>query len=215
LKEGATFAGKSIHPVMQEYFTALGIPKEVFDYLIMPLLIFCARVMDVSINTLRIMFVLNGKKKIAPILGFFEAMIWLLAIGQIFQNINNPMSYVAYAGGFAMGTFVGMTIEEKLALGRVLVRVITPEPMPDLIEYMKDRNYRFTSVGAEGRYGKVNLLFTVMKREDLQKYIEKVRTLNDKAFYTIESVKRISEDDLNVMEDRPRFTTKVWSRLRK
>ncbi|WP_373492987.1 DUF2179 domain-containing protein [Aquiflexum sp.] len=200
---------------MQEYFTAQGIPKEVFDYLIMPFLIFCARVMDVSINTLRIMFVLNGKKKIAPILGFFEAMIWLLAIGQIFQNINNPMSYVAYAGGFAMGTFVGMTIEEKLALGRVLVRVITPEPMPDLIEYMKERNYRFTSVGAEGRYGKVNLLFTVMKRDSLKEYVEKVKTINDKAFYTIESVRGVSEDDVNVMEDRPRFTTKVWSRLRK
>lgn len=200
---------------MQEYFTTLGIPKEVFDYLIMPLLIFCARVMDVSINTLRIMFVLNGKKKVAPILGFFEAMIWLLAIGQIFQNINNPMSYVAYAGGFAMGTFVGMTIEEKLALGRVLVRVITPEPMPELIDYMKEKNFRFTSVGAEGRYGKVNLLFTVMKREVLKEYVEKVKTLNNNAFYTIESVRRVSEDDINVMEDRPRFTTKVWSRLRK
>lgn len=161
------------------------------------------------------MFVLSGKKKVAPILGFFEAMIWLLAIGQIFQNINNPMSYIAYAGGFAMGTFVGMTLEEKLALGRVLVRVITPTPMPELIDYMKDKNFRFTSVGAEGRYGKVTLLFTVMKREDLQEYIDKVRSLNDKAFYTIESVKRVSEDDLNVMEDRPRFTTKVWSRLRK
>lgn len=200
---------------MQEYFTSLGIPPEVFNYLIMPLLIFCARVMDVSINTLRIMFVMNGKKKIAPILGFFESLIWLLAIGQIIQNINNPMSYLAYAGGFAMGTFVGMTIEEKLALGRVLVRVITPEPMPELIEYMKDRNFRFTSVGAEGRYGKVNLLFTVMKREDLTGFIGKVKLIDDKAFYTIESVKRISEDDLNVMEDRPRFTTKVWSRVRK
>jgi uncharacterized protein YebE (UPF0316 family) len=200
---------------MQEYFLDLGVPKEVFDYAIMPLLIFCARVVDVSINTLRIMFVLNGKKKIAPILGFFEAMIWLLAIGQIFQNVNNPMSYIGYAGGFAMGTFVGMTIEEKLALGRVLVRVITPSPMPELIEYMKEKNFRFTSVGAEGRYGKVNLLFTVMKREDLKEFIGTVKTLNDKAFYTIESVKRISEDDLNVMEDRPRFTTKVWSRLRK
>ncbi|MCH6199075.1 DUF2179 domain-containing protein [Aquiflexum sp. LQ15W] len=200
---------------MQEYFTSLGIPPEVFNYLIMPLLIFCARVMDVSINTLRIMFVMNGKKKIAPILGFFESLIWLLAIGQIFQNVNNPMSYVAYAGGFAMGTYVGMTIEEKLALGRVLVRVITPEPMPALIEYMKEHNFRFTSVGAEGRYGKVNLLFTVMKRDDLTGFIGKVKSINDKAFYTIESVKRISEDDLNVMEDRPRFTTKVWSRVRK
>jgi uncharacterized protein YebE (UPF0316 family) len=200
---------------MQEYFMSLGISKEVFNYLIMPLLIFMARVSDVSINTLRIMFMLNGKKKIAPLLGFFEAMIWLLAIGQIFQNINNPMSYFAYAGGFAMGTFVGMSIEEKLAFGRVLVRVITPTPMPELIEYMKTRNFRFTSVGAEGRFGKVNLLFTVMKREDLQEYIQKVKGFNDKAFYTIESVKRVSEDDVNIMEDRPGFTTRVWSRLRK
>jgi uncharacterized protein YebE (UPF0316 family) len=200
---------------MQAYFESFGISVELFNYVIMPLLIFFARVTDVSINTLRIMFMLNGKKKIAPILGFFEALIWLLAIGQIFQNINNPMSYLAYASGFAMGTFVGMTIEEKLALGRVLVRVITPTPMPELIEYMKEKNFRFTSVGAEGRFGKVNLLFTVMKRDALTEFIGKVKTYNDKAFYTIESVKRISEDDLNVMEDRPRFTTKLWSRIRK
>ncbi len=201
---------------MQEYFESFGVSQEIFNYLIMPLLIFMARVTDVSINTLRIMFMLNGKKKVAPILGFFEALIWLLAIGQIFQNINNPMSYLAYAGGFAMGTFVGMTIEEKLALGRVLVRVITPEAMPELIDYMKERNFRFTNVGAEGRYGKVNLLFTVMKRDALTDFIQNVKMLNENAFYTIESVKRVSEDDhLNVMEDRPKFTTKLWSRIRK
>lgn len=200
---------------MQAYFESFGISVEVFNYAIMPLLIFFARVTDVSINTLRIMFMLNGKKKIAPILGFFEALIWLLAIGQIFQNISNPMSYLAYAGGFAMGTFVGMTIEEKLALGRVLVRVITPTPMPELIEYMKEKNFRFTSVGAEGRFGKVDLLFTVMKRDALTEFIGKVKTYNNKAFYTIESVKRVSEDELNVMEDRPRFTTKLWSRIRR
>lgn len=201
---------------MQEYLETFGISQEVFNYVIMPLLIFIARVSDVSINTLRIMFMLNGKKKVAPVLGFFEAMIWLLAIGQIFQNINNPMSYFAYAGGFAMGTYVGMTIEEKLALGRVLVRVITPAPMPELIDYMKDKNFRFTNVGAEGRYGKVNLLFTVMKRDALTEFVQRVKALNENAFYTIESVKRVSEDDhLNVMEDRPKFTTKLWSRIRK
>ena len=87
--------------------------------------------------------------------------------------------------------------------------------MPELIEYMKDKNFRFTSVGAEGRFGKVNLLFTVMKRESLTEFVGKVKAFNDKAFYTIESVKRVSEDELNVMEDRPRFTTKLWSRIRK
>lgn len=193
---------------MQEFFTDLGISENLFNYLIMPALIFVARVGDVSINTLRIMFMMNGKKNVAPILGFFEALIWLLAIGQIFQNIDNPVSYIAYAGGFGMGTYVGMRFDEKLALGRVLVRVITPKPLPELIEYMKERDYRFTSVGAEGRYGKVNLLFTVMKRDSLQTFVDKVKSIDEKAFYTIESVKRISEDDLNVMEDKPRF--KIW-----
>ncbi|WP_100629265.1 DUF2179 domain-containing protein [Algoriphagus formosus] len=193
---------------MQEFFTDLGISENLFNYFIMPALIFIARVGDVSINTLRIMFMMNGKKNVAPILGFFEALIWLLAIGQIFQNIDNPVSYIAYAGGFGMGTYVGMRFDEKLALGRVLVRVITPKPLPELIEYMKERDYRFTSVGAEGRYGKVNLLFTVMKRDSLQSFVDKVKSLDEKAFYTIESVKRISEDDLNVMEDKPRF--KIW-----
>ena len=200
---------------MQEYFESIGITQTVFDYFLMPLLIFLARVVDVSINTLRIMFVLNGKKTIAPILGFFEALIWLLAIGQIFQNINNPMSYVAYAGGYAMGTYVGMVIEERLALGRVLVRVITPEPLPELVEYMKEKEFRFTSVGAEGRYGKVILMFTVIKREMLKSFISKLKESHEKAFYTIESVKRISEDDLDVMENRPRFTSRLKNLLRK
>jgi len=200
---------------MQEFFESFGITPPVFDYLVMPLLIFIARVVDVSINTLRIMFVLNGKKTAAPILGFFEALIWLLAIGQIFQNISNPMSYIAYAGGFATGTYVGMVIEERLAIGRVLVRVITPEPLPELVEYMKEKGYRFTSVGAEGRYGKVILMFTVIKREVLKSFIEKLKESHEKAFYTIESVKRISEDDLNLMENRPRFTTRLKSIIRK
>lgn len=199
---------------MQDFFHSLGISDQLLNYVLMPLLIFFARIGDVSINTLRIMFMMNGKKSIVPVLGFFEAMIWLLAIGQIFQNVNNPFSYIAYAGGFAMGTYVGMTLDEKLALGRVLVRVITPQPLPELIEFMKDKNYRFTSVGAEGRYGKVNLLFTVMKRDQLQEFIGKVKSSDEKAFYTIESVKRVSEEDLNIMEDKPRFRSRLFSRAR-
>lgn len=199
---------------MQDLLNSLGISDNLLNYVLMPLLIFIARIGDVSINTLRIMFMMNGKKNIVPILGFFEAMIWLLAIGQIFQNVNNPLSYIAYAGGFATGTYVGMTLDEKLALGRVLVRVITPHPLPDLIEFMKEKNYRFTNVGAEGRYGKVNLLFTVMKRDQLQEYISKVKEIDEKAFYTIESVKRVSEEELNVVEDKTGFTSRFFSKAR-
>jgi len=199
---------------MQEFFQSFGVSDQLFNYLIMPLLIFCARVCDVSINTLRIMFMMNGKRNIAPFLGFFEALIWLLAIGQIFQNISNPMSYVAYAAGFGTGTYVGMYFEEKLALGRVLVRVITPNPLPELMEYMKEKDFRFTNVGAEGRYGKVQLTFTVMKRDSLKAFIAKVKSLDEKAFYTIESVKRVSEDELNVMDDKPRFNLSFFSKAR-
>jgi uncharacterized protein YebE (UPF0316 family) len=199
---------------MQEFLESYGISEQLFDYLIMPLLIFCARVGDVSINTLRIMFMMNGKKNIAPFLGFFEALIWLLAIGQIFQNIDNPLSYLAYAAGFGTGTYVGMYFDEKLAFGRVLVRVITPEPMLDLMDYMKENDHRFTNVGGEGRFGKVNLLFTVLKRDSLKAFIEKVKSLDEKAFYTIEGVKRASEDDMNLMEDRPSFRFKFFSKAR-
>ncbi|GAB2476483.1 MAG: DUF2179 domain-containing protein [Cytophagales bacterium] len=199
---------------MQDFFHSLGISDQLLNYVLMPLLIFFARIGDVSINTLRIMFMMNGKKSIVPVLGFFEAMIWLLAIGQIFQNVNNPFSYIAYAGGFAMGTYVGMTLDEKLALGRVLVRVITPHPIPKLMDFMKEKNYRFTSVGAEGRYGKVTLLFTVMKRDQLQTFIGMVKECDERAFYTIESVKRVSEEDLNIMEDKPRFRSRLFSRAR-
>ena len=199
---------------MQDFLQTLGVSNTLLDYLLMPLLIFFARVTDVSINTLRFMFMMNGKKNIVPILGFFEALIWLLAIGQIFQNVDNPLSYLAYAGGFAMGTYVGMTLDEKLALGRVLVRVITPNSLPTLLEFMKEKNYRFTSVDAEGRYGKVNLLFTVMKRDQLPEFISQVKQLDEKAFYTIESVKRVSEDEFNIMDDKPRFRTRLFNRAR-
>lgn len=199
---------------MYDYLISFGVSEQLFDYFIMPLLIFLARVADVSINTLRIMFMLIGKKKIAPVLGFFEALIWLLAIGQIFQNIDNPMSYLAYAAGFGSGTYVGMAIEEKLAYGRVLVRVITPKPLPELITYMNERDFRFTNVGGEGRFGKVNLLFSVMKRESLADFVEKVKSIDEKAFYTIEGVKRVSEDDVDMMGDKPRFNLSFFSRPR-
>jgi uncharacterized protein YebE (UPF0316 family) len=107
-----------------------------------------------------------------------------------------------------------MYFDEKLAFGRVLVRVITPEPMLDLMDYMKENDHRFTNVGGEGRFGKVNLLFTVLKRDSLKSFIEKVKSLDEKAFYTIEGVKRASEDDMNLMEDRPSFRFKFFSKAR-
>ena len=101
--------------------------SDLFSYVLMPLLIFLARICDVSIGTMRIIFVSKGKRNIAPILGFFEVLIWITAISKIMQNLDNYVNYIAYAAGFATGNFVGMIIEEKLAMGIQMIRVFAHE----------------------------------------------------------------------------------------
>ncbi|MDD4614980.1 MAG: DUF5698 domain-containing protein, partial [Caldisericia bacterium] len=86
-----------------------------FAWVLLPLLIFFARVVDVSIATIRILFLSKGIKGWTTLMAFFEILIWLLAMTQIMQNLSNPACYIAYASGFAMGTLIGMIIEEKLA----------------------------------------------------------------------------------------------------
>lgn len=181
---------------MEEMIENLGISEGVFNYVIIPLLIFLARVCDVSINTVRIIFVMHGKKLLAPILGFFEAFIWLMAIRQIITNIDAIYSYFAYAGGFAAGTYLGMVIEEKLALGKVVVRVITQVPAEELIEFLKRKEYRYSNLDGQGNDGKINILFSVVRREELPEYIRSIKKYNPQAFYTVEGVKRVSDDEV-------------------
>lgn len=181
---------------MKEFFEGIGMSDSVFNYVVIPALIFLARVCDVSINTVRIIFVMHGKKLLAPLLGFFEAFIWLLAIRQIITNIDAVYSYFAYAGGFATGTFLGMVIEEKLALGRVVVRVITQNPAERLTAFLREKGYRYSNLDAQSNDGKVNVLFSVVKREELPEYIGIIRKYNPQAYYTVEGVKRVSDDDV-------------------
>ncbi|GAB3328105.1 DUF2179 domain-containing protein [Marivirga atlantica] len=187
---------------MMEFFEQLGISNETFAFIVLPILIFLSRIGDVSIATIRVIFVLQGKKFMAPFLGFFESIIWLLAIGQIFKHIDNPVSYFAYAGGYAAGTYVGMWIEEKLALGSVVVRTITAKPAVELIDYFKSKNLRFSNIEAEGNNGKVNIIFTVVKRELLKELIPTIKKYNPKAFFTIEGVKKVSDEEISYKENK-------------
>src|SRR4030065_1956471 len=112
-----------------------------FSYGILPLLIFLARICDVSIGTLRIIFVSKGKKNIAPFLGFFEVLIWIVAISKIMQNLDNYINYIAYAAGFATGNFVGMIIEEKLAMGIQMIRIFAYERGSELVQTLNSQGY--------------------------------------------------------------------------
>src|SRR5687767_14895742 len=134
---------------MDKFFTeTLGLSEEVFSFVLLPLLIFCARIADVSINTIRIIYVLGGRRWTATLLGSFESFIWLMAIRQIFEHLDNWICYVAYPAGFACGIFVGMMIEERIAYGKVIVRIITRKDINDLLIYLNKRQFRFTHVNA-------------------------------------------------------------------
>lgn len=159
-----------------------------YAWFLLPLLIFIARIADVSIGTVRVIFVARGLKYVAPIIGFFEMLIWLLAIGQIMKNLSNPACYIAYAGGFAMGNFVGIWIAEKLSLGVALIRVVTEKDASELVEYLKSGEYGVTSVDGHGAVGEVKVVFTIVPRRETQSVVELIKRFNPKAFYSIEEV---------------------------
>lgn len=164
-----------------------------FTFIILPILIFCSRIVDVSIGTMRVIFITKGYRWLAPLCGFFEVLIWLIAMTQIMKNLSNAFCYIAYAGGFATGNFVGMFIERKMALGVVLIRVITRNDAAALVEHLKSRNYGVTSVDAEGLFGKVKILFTIIRRAEVNTVIGIIQRFNPQAFYTIEDVRQVSE----------------------
>ena len=159
-----------------------------YTWFVLPSLIFIARVTDVSMGTVRVIFVSRGLKYLAPIVGFFEILVWLLAIGQIMTNLSNPACYIAYAGGFAMGNYVGIRIAERLSLGVVLVRVISKKDASQLVEFLKSENYGVTSVDGHGTSGEVQVVFTIVPRRELQGVVDLVKKFNPQAFYSIQEV---------------------------
>jgi uncharacterized protein YebE (UPF0316 family) len=167
--------------------------SHIFTYMLLPLLIFLARICDVTIGTVRIIFVMRGRKYLAPLIGFFEILIWLLAIGKVMQNLNNIFCYIAYAGGFAAGNFIGIYIEEKMAMGTLVVHIVTGKDASELIENLRTMGYGITSMPAEGRSGRVHVIYTVIKRGDLKDVVATIKKFNPKAFYSVEDVRFVKE----------------------
>jgi uncharacterized protein YebE (UPF0316 family) len=167
--------------------------SDLFAWVILPFLIFTARVCDQSLGTMRVIFVSRGFKYYAPFIGFFEISIWLLAIGQIMRNLNNPLCYIAYSGGFAMGIYVGMKLEDRLSIGNVVIRVITRDDATPLLNFMREEKYGITTIDGDGAYGKVKIIFSVINRSAVPEVVGRIRQLNPHAFYSIEDVRHVSE----------------------
>jgi uncharacterized protein YebE (UPF0316 family) len=155
---------------------------------LLPLLIFAAEICVVTICTIRIIALGRGLKVMAAVLGFFEITIWLFAIGQIMRNLADPFCYLAFAGGFTLGNYLGVVIEERLALGTVLVRLITPRDPVVLIERLKQAEYGVTTVAAEGVNGPVSVVLTVVPRKELKSVVALLRAFDPHGFHSVDDL---------------------------
>lgn len=164
-----------------------------FNYVLLPVLIFCSRVCDVSLGTIRIIFVSRGRKFLAPLLGFFEVLIWLFVITQVLRNITNVVTFLAYAAGFAMGNFVGIFIEERLAIGFSAIRIIGSKNMDRIIEEMRKKGYGITCQEGRGSQGPVTLVYSMVKRGEIKKIVSIINAHNPGAFYSIEDARTANE----------------------
>lgn len=174
-------------------FEASFLSTPIFQYVILPLLIFFARVCDVSISTIRLILLYRGRRVLAPILGFIEVLIWLLAMRQIMSNLTNPFIYIGFAAGFAMGNYVGIILEEKLAVGLEVIRIISKTDALELVASLTAEGYGTTCMDAQGSTGRVQILFTIVPRRHHKKVIRIIKKFNPRAFYTVEDVKSASE----------------------
>ena len=172
------------------------LPPNVAQYLVIPLMIMLARICDVTIGTFRIILVSRGERLYASLAGFVEVFIWVIVVSQVMTNLGGWINYIAFAAGFAMGNYIGITLERRLAMGMVIMRVISNKPADELIEHLKQEYHGVTSIAARGVSGEVRLVLSVIKRKDVPFFLKIVKNYNPKAFVSVEDVRHLSETHL-------------------
>ena len=164
----------------------------VLSWIVTPILIFLARVTDVSIGTFRVILISKGKKNVAASLGFIEISIWLLAISQVFQHLTNIACFLAYGSGFALGNYIGITIEEKIAMGQQAIRIITRNTMDILPMALRDAGYGATVIRASGAKGEVNIIFSVVPRSEVKQAVALAREIDPDIFISLQDVRAVN-----------------------
>jgi len=174
--------------LMMSYFGSF----DVTGWLVIPALIFVARLMDVTLATMRHILVFKGSRRLVPLLGFVEVLIWLVAMTQVMNNLNNVVSYLAWAAGFSGGTWCGMVIEGKLALGHQLIRIVSADDCAELVDELRAQGYGVTVVPAQGGNGQVEIIFIATARAKAGQLVAAIRRYNPNLFYTVEDVRSVA-----------------------
>ena len=179
---------------------------ETFDWytwVILPLVVFLARLADVTLGTIRIIFVARGRKYLAPLLGFLEVFIWITVVSQIVRGAQSIVAYLAYAAGFAVGNYIGMLVEEKLAIGTLVIRVILPKDGASLVNCLRTEGYGATYVDGQGANGPVMLIYTVVMRKELSRVVDLIQECHPKAFFTVEELRSMQQGIFPVRSPSP------------
>ncbi|MGM0601981.1 MAG: DUF2179 domain-containing protein [Bacillota bacterium] len=149
------------------------------------LLIFMARVVDVSLGTVRVLMIFKSQRLYAALIGFVEVIVYIFALNRVVTTLDNPFNLIIYALGFAAGNFVGSLVEEKVAIGQVTVNVITSNTSFEMIEQMREEGYGVTVLDGEGKKGKKKILFVTLERKDLRHFFEIVDNCEPESFVNI------------------------------
>ena len=155
---------------------------------IIALLIFCLRLVDVSIGTVRVIYTIRGNRLTSMVLGVIESGVWIFAISRAFAHVDHPASMVGWACGFGAGVALGITLEQWIATGWILMRVISHDRATDLRDALRADGYGVTAVPGEGRSGSVLVLFVVAQRRRAKEMLRVVRQIDCDAFITIEPI---------------------------
>jgi uncharacterized protein YebE (UPF0316 family) len=156
------------------------------EYILGALLILVLRTIDVSLGTFRTIMVVQAKKYLAAIIGFFEVLIWIFAMRYIFQNLDNTYNLIGYALGFALGNIVGISLEEKIALGYVQVNIISMYFAEKIAEALRKAKFGVTILPAEGGSGGMSLLVIIIRRRDLKNAKKIIDEIDKKSFVTVQ-----------------------------
>lgn len=156
------------------------------------LAIFFLRVVDMSMDTLRVLFIIRGNRPLSWIFGFFQSLVWVIAISSVLSNMDNPLNLLAYAGGFATGGVVGMWMEEKMAVGYGHMRIMSPDRGTAIAEAIRDQGYAATELSGRGKDGTVSVINSSVRRRDIQRVRRQVEAIDADAFVTVQEIRPLN-----------------------
>jgi uncharacterized protein YebE (UPF0316 family) len=158
-----------------------------------PVIIFLLRICDVSLATTRMLLTMRDARAVVPIIGFFESLIWLLAVGTAVQNLSSVWHVLGYTTGFASGTLAGLWIEGKLALGLATIRVFSRDVATGrrVAAALREAGHGATEVAGVGREGPVDVILTVVRRRQIPAVVRQVESVDRDAFISVEEPRAI------------------------